>query len=84
MKCLYGGGLTGLILGGNLPIAIGIITGLPVFIIMMVIPMGFLDGLRETYMSSVWTLTYREARALENIDLELDDNEPFLKLDKPL
>lgn len=29
------------------------------------IPMTFLSGLRETYFSSVWTLTYRELRALE-------------------
>lgn len=64
------GGLMGLVSHGALPVAVGIITGLPIFIITMIIPLGFLDGLRETYMSSTWTLTFREARALENLELE--------------
>ncbi len=64
------GGLMSLISQGALPIVVGVMAGLPIFIILMVIPLGFLDGLRETYMSSVWTLTYREARALESLELE--------------
>ena len=64
------GGLMSLVSQGALPIVVGVMAGLPIFIILMVIPLGFLDGLRETYMSSVWTLTYREARALESLELE--------------
>jgi len=28
------------------------------------VPLTFLDGLKETFLSSTWTLTYRELRAL--------------------
>ena len=77
------GGLMGLMTSGNLPIAVGLMTGIPIFIITMAIPLGFLDGLRETYISSTWTLTYREARALESLDLELEADEPPPELDDP-
>lgn len=75
------GGLMGLMIDGTLPIAVGLMTGIPIFIIMIVIPLGFIDGLRETYMSSTWTLTYREARALESLDLEFEGDEVFPELD---
>jgi hypothetical protein len=65
------GGLTGLVTGSAVSIIVGIAAGLPTFILLMVVPLGFLDGLREIYISTTWTLTFREARALENLDLDL-------------
>ena len=64
------GGLMSLISAGALPIVVGLVVGLPTFITLMAIPLGFLDGLREVFMSSTWTLTYREARTLENLQLD--------------
>jgi hypothetical protein len=64
------GGLMSLVSAGALPIVVGLVVGLPIFITLMVIPLGFIDGLREVYMSSTWTLTYREARTLERLGLE--------------
>ncbi len=75
------GGLMGLISGGALPFVVGLAIGLPIFIILITVPLGFLDGLRETYMSTTWTLTYREARALESLSLGSEEDEPPLDLE---
>jgi hypothetical protein len=91
VAAIFGGGI-GLVVGGlmtlavkgPIPIIVGIIAGLPLFIVLMVVPLGFLDGLRETYMSTTWTLTYRETRALQSLDVEfleestIPDNDPGL------
>jgi hypothetical protein len=34
------------------------------------VPWLFLGGLVEVFKSSVWTLTYRELRALEGLEME--------------
>jgi len=78
------GGLMGLFVSGALPIVVGLAIGLPIFIILMAVPLGFIDGLRETYMSTTWTLTYREARALERLDLEFEADEALPELETPL
>jgi hypothetical protein len=75
------GGLTSLLASGDLPIIVGVATGLPFFILLMVIPLGFLDGLRETFMSTTWTLTYREARALASLMPDFEEDEPLQELD---
>jgi hypothetical protein len=77
------GGLMGLFTGGPLPIAVGLAAGIPIFILLMVIPLGFIDGLRETFMSSTWTLTYREACALESLDLKFEVDDAVPELDDP-
>jgi hypothetical protein len=74
------GGLMAMITEGALPIIVGVMAGVPIFFIMMIVPLGLLDGLREIFMSTTWTLTYREARALgglrvESLDLEIDPDE---------
>jgi len=49
------------------------VVGLPIFILVMAAPWIFLGGLMEVFKSSVWTLSYRELRALEPARLpELD------------
>jgi hypothetical protein len=61
-------GLTSLITSGATPWVIAGIIAFPVFMIVLMIPLGFVGGLRETYVSSTWTLTYREVTALERLD----------------
>jgi hypothetical protein len=58
------GGLSSLIFEGAVPWILGIGIGLPIFIVIMAAPLVFLSGLAEVFKSSVWTLTYRELRAL--------------------
>jgi hypothetical protein len=41
---------------------IGAIAGFSLFLLILVAPLVFLGGLREVFLSSVWTLTYRELR----------------------
>jgi hypothetical protein len=70
------GGLPGLLVGwiasllaqGSFPAWIaGLVVGLPIFLSIVILPLLFIGGLIETYKSSTWTLTYREAVALESL-----------------
>ena len=54
-----------LIAQGATPWIAAIIVGLPIFIVVMAIPLAVLGGLVQTFQSSTWTLTYRELLALE-------------------
>ncbi len=44
--------------GGS--VAWAIAAGLPVFILVLSIPLSIVSGIFQSYDSSVWTLTYRE------------------------
>jgi hypothetical protein len=44
--------------------------GIIVFILVVVIPFTLLDALRIIFLSSTWTLTYRELRSLDALALE--------------
>jgi hypothetical protein len=46
----------------------GIFVGLGLFILVMMIPIGFVNGLKKTYQSSAWTLTFREVIALKSLE----------------
>jgi hypothetical protein len=61
------GGLSSLIFEGAIPWIVGFGVGIPLFILIMAAPLVFLGGLAQVYKSSVWTLTYRELRALEGL-----------------
>jgi hypothetical protein len=39
------------------------IMGALTFILTMIVPLVFLDGLRNVYVSAAWTLTYRDLRS---------------------
>jgi hypothetical protein len=54
-----------LIAQGATPWIAAVIVGLPIFIVIMAIPLAVLGGLVQTFQSSTWTLTYRELLALE-------------------
>lgn len=66
------GGPIGLIVygasGGSIPAMI--ILGILVLLLMVVPPLAFVGGLKETYLSTMWTLTYRE---LDQLDVEVLD-----------
>jgi hypothetical protein len=44
--------------------------GIPIFLLVLVVPLIFLDGLRMTFRSSTWTLAYRELRALGSLTVD--------------
>jgi len=58
-------GIASLFTQGAMPWIIGAIVALPVLMVIISTPLAFLGGLYEAFRSSVWTLTYREARALD-------------------
>ena len=60
---LLAGGLTGLAFEGAVPWIVAGVVGIPIFILVLVAPLSFLGGLFEVFLSSTWTLTYRELRA---------------------
>jgi hypothetical protein len=60
------GGLAWLFVEGATPWILAGAVGIPIFILALAAPLAFLGGLREVFLSSTWTLTYRELRALES------------------
>jgi hypothetical protein len=62
------GGIASLGATGDAPVFIAIAVGIPIFLFVMVVPLILLAGLREVFVSSLWTLTYRELQGLEGND----------------
>ena len=58
-------GFTALFMEGYTPWIMGILAGLPIFIVVMISPILFVSGLIQVYLSSVWTLAYRDLKAME-------------------
>lgn len=65
-------GLFGMFLSDVLAWTLGILFTLPLFLIMAFFPMIVLGGWQAVFTSSVWTLTYREIKALPNGGAEAD------------
>jgi hypothetical protein len=63
------GGVASQALQGPLPWILAGAVGLPIFFLVLIVPLLFLGGLWQVYRSSVWTLTYRELRAMEAVQL---------------
>ena len=61
------GGLASQASSGPLPWLLAGAVGLPIFFLVLIIPLLFLGGLWQVYRSSAWTLTYRELRAMEAV-----------------
>ena len=57
--------LSNLVLDGALPVLLAVLVGLPIFVLVMLAPWWCLGGLMEVFKSSIWTLTYRELRTME-------------------
>jgi len=63
-------GLTANLAGAAEPVLVGFLVGIPLFLLFLIIPLVFLDGLKEVFASSTWTLTYREISALSGMKAE--------------
>jgi hypothetical protein len=63
-------GVGSLLSSGATPWIIAGVLAFPVFLLIFVAPLAFVGGLRETFVSSTWTLTYRELTTLERLDPE--------------
>ena len=57
------GVLFGLMVGGFAGVIWGVVAGLIILALIVIIPLAFLEGLREVFNSSTWTVTYRELQA---------------------
>lgn len=68
IPALVVGSLTGLIFGWIAGLVAGGLVGLLIFGVLMFVTTTFLQGLRMTFLSTVWTLTYRELLAIEGLD----------------
>jgi hypothetical protein len=68
LPALLVGGLASQAFQGAVPWILGAAVGIPIFLLVVVAPTLFLGGLIEVFKSSVWTLTYRELRALEAME----------------
>ncbi len=51
---------------GATPWIMGALAGLPIFVLVTISPILFVSGLVEIYKASLWTLGYRDLRALES------------------
>ncbi len=70
LPALLAGGIASLFLKGATPWIIAAAIGVPLFILTLVAPCLFLNGLKEVFKSSTWTLAYRELMAMEGLSLE--------------
>jgi hypothetical protein len=62
--------LAGLAAGTTTAIVIAVAVGVLLLLLVLVAPLVWLDGLREVFLSSMWTLTYRELGRLEQLAQE--------------
>lgn len=56
------GGIASLGMSGDAPVFIAIAVGISIFLFVLVAPLILLAGLREVFLSSLWTLSYQELR----------------------
>ena len=70
LPALLLGGLTSLVAKGAAPWIMAAVVGIPIFLLVVAAPALFLSGLKEVFVSSTWTLTYRELHALQGLDPE--------------
>ena len=68
LPAVSAGGLVGLATTGDTPIFVGLALGVPIFLLVLIAPLVLLSGLRETVVSTLWTLTYRELDSLEGVE----------------
>ncbi len=64
------GGLTSLASTGETSVFLALAVGISIFLLVLAVPLAFLGGLREVFLSSVWTLTYRELRQEKTVKTE--------------
>jgi hypothetical protein len=67
LPALLVGSIAGFFTQGTTPWIVAAIVGVPIFLIAVIIPGALIGGWQKVFSSSAWTLTYREALALEQI-----------------
>jgi hypothetical protein len=60
-------GLVGFVTGDIGAWIVAALVALPIFILVIALPIAFLSGLKEVYLSNTWTLTYRELNVLDKL-----------------
>lgn len=78
------GGLPGLLTGnlltllstGATPVVVGAVLGGLILVAVLVAPLVWLDGMRQVFLSSMWTLTYRQLRQREADLREISPERP--------
>jgi hypothetical protein len=71
LPALAAGGLAGLLAAtGDTPVFVALALGVPMFLLVLIGPLVLLGGLREVFVSSLWTLTYGELHGLESFESE--------------
>jgi hypothetical protein len=60
-------GITSIFASGPLAWILGALAALPFFLLVVFAPLTLVTGWYRIYASTVWTLTYREIQALENV-----------------
>jgi hypothetical protein len=70
LPAFLAGMITSVFAQGALPSIVAIAVGLPIFLVVLIVPGGFIGGLYETFKSSTWTLTFREVVALSGAQPE--------------
>lgn len=64
LPALLAGGLTALLFNGAIPWVMGLLVFLPSFFVLAVFPSLLIQGVLETFKSTVWTLVYRELQPI--------------------
>jgi len=67
LPALLAGSIAGFFTQGTTPWIVAAIIGVPIFLVAVIIPGALIGGWQKVFSSSAWTLTYREALALEQI-----------------
>jgi hypothetical protein len=67
LPALLIGSIVGFFTQGFTPWIVAGIVGAPIFLIAVIIPGALIGGWQKVFASSAWTLTYREALALEQV-----------------
>jgi hypothetical protein len=70
LPAVAAGGLAGLAASGDTPVFVGLALGIPLFLLIIVAPLALLGGLREVFVSSLWTFTYADLQGLQGLESE--------------
>lgn len=71
-------GIASLFVNGVTPWMMGLIAGLPIFILVTIMPILLVSGWVEIYKSSLWTLTYRELSTREDVVQAVQPHQPLV------
>lgn len=72
LPALLAGSIAGFFTTGHTPWIVAAIVGGPIFLLLVILPSTLIGGWQNVFSSSTWTLTYREALALEQIKTDVE------------